>query len=58
VTKVFPVFHTGVLTNPYRPDLPPFELSKTENHFQKAEIDRNFIVRKQKKSRKYVFDTK
>jgi hypothetical protein len=40
------------------PDLPPFELSKAENHFQKAEIDRSFIVRKQKKSRKYVFDTK
>jgi len=38
--------------------LPPFELSKAENHFQKAEIDRNFIIRKQKKSRKYIFDVK
>ncbi len=32
----------------WKPDLPPFELSKAENHFQKAEIDRSFIVRKQK----------
>jgi hypothetical protein len=31
-------------------DLLPFELSKAENHFQKAEIDRSFIVRKQKKA--------
>jgi len=30
--------------------LPPFELSKAENRFQKAKIGRSFIIRKQKKS--------
>jgi hypothetical protein len=36
----------------------PFELRKAENQFRKAEIDRISIARKQKKNRKYVFDTK
>jgi len=30
----------------FEAELPPFELSKLENYFQKAEIDRSFIIKK------------
>jgi hypothetical protein len=38
--------------------LPRFELSKAENHFQKAEIGRSFIIKKQEKKQKVGFDIK
>ena len=37
------------------PVLPPFKVRKAENNLQKPENDRNSIVKKQKKSRKYIY---
>jgi hypothetical protein len=34
-------------------ELPPFKFSKAENHFQKAEIDRSFVIKKQEKRQNF-----